>query len=86
MIVPGAVEGSDWDAHNAWRILEEHGVAPAEAERARFPKLKPSTRSIPLRLPQSLLDEFKVAADKRDVPYQSLIEIRLAERLATERS
>jgi predicted DNA binding CopG/RHH family protein len=41
--------------------------------RARFPNLKPSTTAIALRLPVTLLERIKVAADKRDVPYQSLI-------------
>lgn len=50
----------------------------------RFANLKPSTKSISLRLPGSLLDEIKIAANKRDVPYQSLIKVWLAERLAAE--
>ena len=45
------------------------------AERALFPNLKPSTRSISLRLPESLLDALRQMANERDVPYQSLIKI-----------
>ncbi len=45
------------------------------AERVRFLNLKPSTKSISLRLPIGLLKQIKVAANKRDVPYQSLIKI-----------
>ena len=56
----------------------------AKAERVRFPNLKPSTKSISLRLPESMLKDIKVAANKRDVPYQSLIKIWLAERLAAD--
>jgi predicted DNA binding CopG/RHH family protein len=47
--------------------------------------LKPSTRAISLGLPVSLLEGIKVAANKRDVPYQSLMKIWLAEKLKTER-
>lgn len=46
--------------------------------------LKPSTRTISLRLPQSMLEELKLLANKRDVPYQSLLKVFLAERLASE--
>lgn len=50
-----------------------------------FPALKPSTRTISLRLPQALLEEIKALANERDVPYQSLLKIFLAERVARER-
>lgn len=53
----------------------------SKAKRARFPNLKPSTTAISLRLPAGLLEEIKVAANKRDVPYQSLIKIWLAEKV-----
>lgn len=53
----------------------------SRAERARFPNLKPSTTSISLRLPVSLLERIKTAAHKRDVPYQSLIKMWLAEKV-----
>ncbi|MCB1697621.1 MAG: BrnA antitoxin family protein [Halioglobus sp.] len=43
------------------------------AEVASFPNLKPSTRTISLRLPEGLLDSIKIEANKRDMPYQSLI-------------
>ena len=46
----------------------------------RLPNLRPSTRSISLRLPVSLLERIKIAANKRDVPYQSLIKTWLAEK------
>ena len=51
------------------------------AERARFPNLKPSTASISLRLPIGLLDRIKIAANRRDMPYQSLIKAWLAEKV-----
>ena len=55
------------------------------AARVAFPNLKPSTATISLRLPQGLLDELKVLANQRDVPYQSLLKVFLAERIAAER-
>jgi len=53
----------------------------SKAERARLPNLEPSKTSISLRLPVSLLERIKIAAHKRDVPYQSLIKIWLAEKV-----
>jgi predicted DNA binding CopG/RHH family protein len=50
-----------------------------------FPALKPSTKTISVRLPQALLEELKALANERDVPYQSLLKIFLAERVARER-
>ncbi len=47
-------------------------------------KLKPSTKTISLRLPEHLLEEIKVLANKRDVPYQSLMKLFLAERVEEE--
>ena len=52
-----------------------------KAERARLPNLKPSATAISLRLPNGLLERIKIAANKRDVPYQSLIKTWLAEKL-----
>lgn len=49
-----------------------------------FPNLKPSTETISLRLPAGLLAELRVLANKRDVPYQSLLKVFLAERVARE--
>ena len=53
----------------------------SKAQRVRMPNLKPSSTSISLRLPIGLLEEIKIAANKRDVPYQSLIKTWLAEKL-----
>lgn len=55
-----------------------------KAEVAVFPNLKPSTKTISLRLPVWMLDNLKVAANKRDVPYQSLIKMFLKDRLDAE--
>ena len=54
------------------------------SRRVSFPKLKPSTRTISLRLPEALLADLKVLANKQDVPYQSLLKIYLAERIRHE--
>lgn len=52
----------------------------------KFPNLKPSTKTISIRLPQYLLDDLKIMANKIDVPYQSYIKIILNERLQQEKS
>jgi predicted DNA binding CopG/RHH family protein len=56
----------------------------SEARKPAFPNLRPSTRTISLRLPESLLEDLKLLANKRDVPYQSLLKIYLAERIQEE--
>ena len=58
----------------------------SKAKRAKFPDLKPSIRTISLRLPQMLIDELKILAHKRDIPYQSLLKSFLAERVREELS
>jgi len=50
-----------------------------------FPELKPSTTSISIRLPISMLEELKSLANQQDVPYQSLMKLYLAERIKRER-
>ena len=57
----------------------------SSARRVRMPNLAPSTATISLRLPASMLEDLKVLANERDVPYQSLLKVFLAERLAAER-
>jgi predicted DNA binding CopG/RHH family protein len=54
------------------------------AKRMAFPNLHPSTRTISLRLPEGLLADLKILANKQDVPYQSLLKIYLAERIRQE--
>ena len=70
-----AEERRFWETHDS-----SARVHWSKAERVRLPNLKPSTTSISLRLPVTLLDRIKVAANKRDVPYQSLIKTWLAEK------
>ncbi|MBI4691290.1 MAG: BrnA antitoxin family protein [Nitrospirae bacterium] len=65
-----------WATHDTTEYLDwSRGV------RAKFPNLKLSTRAISLRLPVSLLEDIKIAANKKDVPYQSLIKVWLAEKV-----
>lgn len=58
----------------------------SKSGRVRFPKLRRSTKTISLRLPESMLAELRVQANRRDVPYQSLLKVYLADRLSEERS
>lgn len=71
-----AEERSFWETHDTTEYFDS-----AKMVRAKFPKLKPSTQSISLRLPLSLLEAIRIEANKRDVPYQSLIKVWLSERL-----
>ena len=65
-----------WETHDSTEYLDW-----SKAERVRFPNLKLSTQSISIRLPVSLLEQIKIEANKRDVPYQSLIKVWLAEKV-----
>ena len=56
----------------------------AKARRVLLPNIKPSLKTISLRLPELMIDELKLIANKKDVPYQSLIKIFLSERLSKE--
>ncbi len=68
-----------WATHDSTEYVDwEH------AKRAKFSNLKPSTRTISIRLPESMLEDLKILANKRDVPYQSLLKIYLAERIGKE--
>ena len=68
-----------WATHDSTEFLDW-----SKAKRAVFPNLKPSTKSISLRLPESILVSLKMLANKRDVPYQSLLKVFLAERVDEE--
>jgi predicted DNA binding CopG/RHH family protein len=71
-----AEERKFWESHDSTDYVDW-----STARRVRFPNLKPTTTAISLRLPISLLEQIKIAANKRDVPYQSLIKIWLAEKI-----
>lgn len=57
----------------------------SKAKRVKFPNLKPSLRTISVRLPVAMVEDLKILANQRDVPYQSLLKVFLAERLQQER-
>jgi predicted DNA binding CopG/RHH family protein len=56
----------------------------SKGRRVVFPNLKPSVKTISLRLPEALLEELKMLANKKDVPYQSLLKVYLAEKIGEE--
>jgi predicted DNA binding CopG/RHH family protein len=58
----------------------------AQAKLASFPNLRPSLKSISIRLPEDMVDELKVLANKRDVPYQSLAKLYLSWGIRSERA
>jgi predicted DNA binding CopG/RHH family protein len=73
-------ESDFWDTHDSTDYIDW-----SKAERGLlFPNLKPSFQTISLRLPAMMLAQLKTLASKRDVPYQSLLKIFLAERLEVE--
>lgn len=68
-----------------WASADSTGYVDwKKAQRVAFPDLKPSLKTISLRLPEMMLAELKALANKRDVPYQSLLKMFLAERIAAE--
>ncbi len=71
-----AAERRFWETHDSADYLDW-----GKAERVRLPRVKPSTTAISIRLPVGLLERIKVAANRQDVPYQSLIKVWLAERV-----
>ena len=78
---PAALFRDEAEERQFWETHDSIGYVDwSTAERVRLPNLKPSTRSISLRLPVSLLERIKIAANKRDIPYQSLIKTWLAEK------
>jgi predicted DNA binding CopG/RHH family protein len=68
-----------WATHDSTEYMNWN-----RAEKVTFSNLKPSVKKISLRLPESMLEELKLLANKRDVPYQSLLKIYLAERIKKE--
>ncbi|NOX25936.1 MAG: hypothetical protein GXP59_07480 [Deltaproteobacteria bacterium] len=69
-------ERTFWEENDSSDYLDWH-----KAEQAVFPSLKATTKSISLRLPESMLAQIKVEANRRDVPYQSLMKMWLSEHL-----
>ena len=69
-----AEEREFWETHDSSDYLDWSQAKPVS-----LPKLKPSTKTISLRLPEALLERIKIEANKRDMPYQSLIKVWLAD-------
>jgi len=69
-----------WETHDSNEYVDWN-----KAESVSLPNLKPSTKTISLRLPEGLLDGIKVEANKRDMPYQSLIKVWLAQNVKDSR-
>ena len=69
-----------WATHSPLDYFDSNNVS-----RASFPNLKPSLKSISIRLPVHMLQELKILAQKIDVPYQSLAKLYLARQIALER-
>jgi len=68
-----------WAKHDSTEYVDW-----SKAKRVVLSKLKPSTKTISLRLSAAMLDELKLLAHKRDVPYQSLMKLYLSERIRAE--
>lgn len=73
-------ERAFWESHDSSDYVDWK-----QAQAVTMPNLKPSTKTISLRLPESLLDSIKIEANKRDMPYQSLIKAWLAEDVKQSR-
>ena len=74
-------EAKFWESNDSTEYLDW-----SKSKKVDFPNLKPSVKTISLRLPESMLEEIKLLANKRDVPYQSLMKIFLSERIEKELS
>jgi len=74
-----AEERDFWRTHDSSDYLSWE-----DATEITLSKLKPSTKTISLRLPESMIEELKFLANKQDIPYQSLLKVFLAERLEAE--
>jgi predicted DNA binding CopG/RHH family protein len=68
-----------WATHDSTEYVDY-----SKAKKKIFPRLKPSTKTISIRLPESLVDHLKFLANKRDIPYQSLLKMFLTEKVEDE--
>lgn len=74
-------EAEFWETHD---FTDYYDMSKAIVNPA-FPNLKPSTRTMTIRVPQALIDDLKMIANKKDVPYQSMVKIFLDEKVREER-
>ena len=72
-------EAEFWNTHDSTEYVDW-----SKAVHVEFPNLKPTTKTITLRLPVNLLNSIKTLANKKDVPYQSLMKILLAQKVKDE--
>lgn len=78
---------SEAEEHRFWAKEDSSEYIDwSKAKRVGFPNLKPSLKTISLRLPASMIEELKMLANKKDVPYQSLMKLFLSERITKELS
>ena len=75
-----AEERAFWEKNDSSEYVDWQQAQPVS-----MPNLKPSTKTISIRLPESLLDSIKIEANKRDMPYQSLIKVWLSEDVKQNR-
>ncbi len=68
-----------WASHDSTEFVDWR-----QAERVKLPNLRPTTRTISIRLPESMIERLKVLANKRDVPYQSLLKMFVADKIEEE--
>jgi len=68
-----------WASHDSTDFVDWR-----QAERVKLPNLRPTTRTISIRLPEPMIERLKVLANKRDVPYQSLLKMFVADRIEEE--
>ena len=72
-------EKTFWKTHDSSDYLDW-----TKSERLLLPNLRPSLKTISLRLPESMIEELKLLAHKRDIPYQSLLKLLLSEKIREE--
>jgi predicted DNA binding CopG/RHH family protein len=68
-----------WSKHDSVEYIDWK-----KAQRVKLANLKPTTRTVSIRLPETMLEDLRMLANKRDVPYQSLLKIYVAERIEEE--
>ena len=72
-------ERNFWASHDSTDYVDWR-----RAERVKLPNLRPTTRTISIRLPESMIEKLKMLANKRDIPYQSLLKMFVADKIEEE--
>lgn len=68
-----------WASHDSVDFIDWR-----QAEQVKLPNLRPTTRTISIRLPEAMIERLKVLANKRDIPYQSLLKMFVADKIEEE--